>query len=34
MKLIQKATAGPQPAGSETTFKRQGTRRCLPLPAN
>lgn len=32
MKLIQRATSGPKPAGSETTFRREVTRFCLPLP--
>jgi hypothetical protein len=31
MKLIRRAKSGPQPAGSEVTFKRQVTRRYLPL---
>ena len=32
MKLIQRTTTGPKPAGTETTFQRQVTRYCLPLP--
>ncbi len=33
MKLVQRASSGPQPAGTETLFSREVTRRCLPLPA-
>lgn len=33
MKIIRRAKSGPQPAGSETTFKREVTRRYHPLPA-
>ncbi len=32
MKLEQPSGAGPKPAGSTTSFHRQVTRRCLPLP--
>ena len=31
MKIIRRAKSGPQPAGSETTFHRQVTRRYHPL---
>ena len=32
MKLIQRTSTGPKPAGTETTFQRQVTRYCLPVP--
>jgi hypothetical protein len=32
MKLIQRTSTGPKPTGTETTFQRQVTRHCLPVP--
>ena len=34
MKIMRRAKSGPEPAGSETTFHREVTRRYLPLAAD